>query len=904
MRKLFVILIPLLFIIGSQYSCQESNINFSDQIKPLLNEKCVACHGGVKKAGGLSLLSREAALEKNEKSGHAAIVPGSAKQSELFKRIQSNDPEYRMPRGEEHTLEDHEVKVLEEWINEGAKWDTHWAYFPLRQFSIPSIEDNWAETAIDKYVFKKHQELDFTHSVASNKLELWRRASLDLTGVPVFEKGLDLDYEEYLDQLLSSSFYGEHWASMWLDLARYADSKGYEKDLHRNIWRYRDWVINAFNQDMPFDQFTIDQLAGDLVNPNDYDKLIATSFNRNSMTNTEGGTDDEEFRVAAVIDRLNTTFEIWQSTPIGCAQCHDHPYDPISQIEFYESMSLFNNTVDADLTSEYPFYESYPEDISEEIDDIIAFIVKQEDKSIDNSLPQTEKIKKALHPILMTYDIDDFENILLFPNGVINNWTNNVNDMKGRQFYFMYEKVDFDRLDSIRMTHASSGDISYVEARIDSKGGELLFKTNFEKTNSKSGHEWAGEHDWIKTSIDIPSHINGKHDLIFEIQNPELIVPDGILHFKEIELIYQNTSPTPELLEKKLELISLRKQAERTPILRQKSNKLNRTHQLFVRGNHAMRADTVVEGIPGILNSNEDIVSNRLELAKWLVNENNPLTARVMVNRIWERLFGIGIVETLEDFGSKGDLPTNQELLDYLAYEFIHTHKWSIKSLIKEIMLSNTYRQSSELSDDMLARDPYNAYLTRGPRIRLSSEQIRDQALFVSELLYDTIGGMSVMPPQPVDVWQTVYNNQKWKESKGKHKYRRGLYTYWKRSSPYPSMETFDSPSREFCKSRRIRTNTPTQALVTLNDPVYIEAANAMSVLMQDHSAEPSKQIQFAYQKALGRPATESIHKNLELLFSQAQEKLDQSTSESEFQSASAVVAHAIFNLDAFLNKT
>lgn len=904
MKKLLVILIPLVIIIGSQYSCQESNINFSDHVKPLLNEKCVACHGGVKKAGGLSLLSRQAAIEKNEKSGRAAIVPGSAKQSELIKRIQSDDPEYRMPRGEEHTLDHYEIDILKEWINDGAKWDTHWAYFPVAKFSLPSVSDSWAETAIDKYVFKKHQELDFTHSKTSNKVDLWRRASLDITGVPVFEEGLELDYSEYLDQLLSSSFYGEHWASMWLDLARYADSKGYEKDLHRSIWRYRDWVIHAFNQDMPFDQFTIDQLAGDLIDPNDYNKLIATSFHRNSMTNTEGGTDDEEFRVAAVIDRLNTTFEIWQSTPIGCAQCHDHPYDPISQIEFYESMSLFNNTVDADLTSDYPYIESYPEDIEQDINEIIAFIEKEEGKTIDKNILQSEQIQQALHPILLTEDVDDFENALLFPNGIICNWTNNVNDMKGRQFYFMYKNIDFTGLDSLRITHASPDEISFLEARLDSKAGPIVFNTSLDKTQSKSGHEWAGEHDWKQSSVAIPSAISGIHDLIFEIQNPQLIVPEGILHLKQIELIYKNNNLSPELLKKKNQLITLRKQGDRTPILKQKTNKLNRTNQLFVRGNHAMRADTVVEGIPDILNSEEDIISNRLDLAKWLVNKNNPLTARVMVNRIWERLFGIGIVETLEDFGSKGDAPTNHELLDYLAYQFMHEHNWSIKSLIKEIMLSNTYQQSSEISADMLARDPYNEYLTRGPRIRLSSEQIRDQALFISELLYDTIGGKSVMPPQPAKVWQTVYNNQKWEEAKGKQKYRRGLYTYWKRSSPYPSMETFDSPSREFCKSRRIRTNTPTQALVTLNDPVYVEAANAMSRLMQEYSSDPTEQIHFAYQKALGRSATESIYTNLKSLFDQAQLKLDNSKSENDLQSASAVVAHAIFNLDAFLNKT
>lgn len=864
----------------------------------------MACHGGVKKAGGLSLLSREAALAKNEKSGKAAIVPGSASQSEMYKRVQSDDPEYMMPRGEDHTLESSDIELLKAWIDEGAHWDTHWAYSPIGNFSLPDVSDTWAETAIDKYVRIKQEELELDPAEVATKADLWRRASLDITGVPSFDSYKNLEYSELVDSLLAMDFYGEHWASMWLDLARYADSQGYEKDSHRNIWRYRDWLIQAFNADMPFDEFTIDQLAGDLIDPDDYQKLIATSFNRNSMTNAEGGTDDEEFRVAAVIDRLNTTFEIWQSTAIGCAQCHDHPYDPISQIEFYETMSLFNNTLDADLYAEYPFMETFTDEAKEDIEEIIRFISEQENKSIDQAGLLTERIKQAIHPILLPRDCDDFENTLIYPNGNLNNWTNNVNDMKGRQFYFMYKDVEFDQLDSIQFTHASSGDIAFLEARLDNKDGEVIFKNEFPKTKSQSGHESAGRHEWKVTSVAVPPLVEGKHDLIFEIQNPQEIVPEGILHFKRIELIYENAKSSSELEEKKEELISLRNKSERTPILRQKSNSLKRTNQLFVRGNHANRADTVVESIPGILNENNVNISNRKELAEWLVSEENPLTARVMVNRIWERLFGVGIVASLEDFGSKGDAPVNQELLDYLAHQFMHEHNWSVKGLIKEIMLSNTYRQSSEVTDEKLDKDPFNAYATRGPRMRLSAEQIRDQALYVSELLYDTIGGKSVMPPQPDGVWQTVYNNQKWEESKGKHKYRRGLYTYWKRSSPYPSMETFDSPSREFCKSRRIRTNTPTQALVTLNDPVYLEAANAMSELMKDHSTVAEDQIQYAYLKALGKPASESTVQALETLYHQAEAQLAESQSALGLHSPSAVVAHAIFNLDAFLNKT
>lgn len=898
--KFFVVFVVGLFCC----SCSNNEISFNDHIKPLLNQKCVSCHGGVKKAGGLSLLYRDAAIAKNEKSGKAAIVPGSATSSEIYKRIISDDPEYSMPRDLDHSLTQVEIDLIEKWIDEGAKWDTHWAYSPVDVIAIPEVDNDWATTDIDRLVWNKLDQLELKPNAPATKEDLWRRAAFDITGLPVFDMVSDEDYEDMLDKLLASPSYGEHWASMWLDLARYADSHGYEKDTHRNIWRYRDWVINAFNADMPFDQFTIDQLAGDLIDPDSQEKLIATSFHRNSMTNMEGGSDDEEFRVSSVIDRLNTTFEIWQSTPIGCAQCHDHPYDPISQIEFYESMSLFNNTVDADLSADYPMLETFDQESQGRIDSLVSYIARLEERSIDAEL-RSKRIKQALFPTLLPKDCDDFENTVIFSDGVLCNWTMNVNDMEGRQFYFLYEDIDFDGLDSIRLTYATSGEISFLEGRLDTKDGKLLFNTGFVKTKSVSGHEWSGSHDWKNKSVAIDANISGKHDLLFEIQNPQLIVPEGILLFKQIDLVYENAIVSDELLAAKGELIKIRGKAEKTPIMKQKTDELSRTHQLFVRGNQRIRADTVQADVPGVFKFSDGEVGSRLELANWLVDKENPLTARVMVNRIWERIFGIGIVETLEDFGSMGEAPANQALLDYLAYQFMHEHEWSFKSLIKEIMLSNTYRQSSVVDEEKLSIDPYNKWLARGSRSRLSAEQIRDQALYISQLMHDSIGGESVMPPQPKDVWQTVYNNQKWQESEGKQKYRRGLYTYWKRSSPYPSMEAFDSPTREFCRSRRIKTNTPSQALVTLNDPVYLEAANAMAELMYEHSKDPKAQITYAFNKGLGKQPNSNIEASLMKLYENATVELAESEDKNtSLASPAAVVAHAIFNLDGFLNKS
>ena len=892
-------------------ACNQHEISFSHDVKPIINSRCAGCHGGVKKHGGLSLLSKEEALSPSPKTGVPVIKAGSAKESDLYKRLVSSDPDYAMPRDHE-PLPPHEVEIIKKWINEGAKWENHWAYNPIELPSVPKEESEWVQTDIDHFILRKLQEKGLEPNKDIEKRKLVRRVSLDITGLPpereIIEAYLNnaLAYESLVDSLLFKSSYGEHWATMWLDLARYADSKGYEKDPHRNIWRFREWVINALNNDMPFDQFTKAQLAGDLISPHDEEMLIATSFLRNSMTNTEGGTDDEEFRVAAVIDRMNTTYEIWQGTTIACAQCHDHPYDPISQKEFYQSMSYFNNTMDADLSGEYPVLEIFDQKTEEEISELVAFISNLEKRTIDPNLPAVEKIKEAIYPKILPQDCDDFFNMLIFPDGIMSNWTNNVNDMKGRKFYFMFEDIEFEKLKSIKATYATSGEKAFIKVNLDSLNGELIHSSGFTKTKSVSGHEWSGRHEWKILDIKMPQNIHGQHDVLFEILNPTLEVPDGIVLFKEFELIYHNKEPIKDLEKEKERLITLRSKADKTPILRAKSSKLRRLNQVHVRGNQRTRGDTVDASIPNIFNRKDITIQNREELANWLMDDSNIMTARVIVNRIWAYIFNNGIVSTLEDFGSQGEKPTHPELLDFLAYRFIHTHRWSIKGLIKEIIMSNTYRQSSKANEEKIKIDPYNRYYSRGPRIRLSAEQIRDQVLTLSGQLYDSIGGPSVMPPQPEGVWQTVYNNSQWKESVGSHKYRRGLYTYWKRSSPYPSMEAFDSPTREVCRSKRIMTNTPNQALVTMNDPVYIDAANKIGKAMDNYTDDVEKKIDYLYQKSFYHDPDEKTKAVLVNLYKKAEQKLikTQIDGKSMLESPSAVVAHSVLNLDATLNKS
>ncbi|MEL6649619.1 MAG: PSD1 and planctomycete cytochrome C domain-containing protein [Bacteroidota bacterium] len=737
MMRSLLFALGLICILFTENACQESTaetIDFNSQIRPILNEKCLSCHGGVKKNGGLGLRFREEALAPAE-SGLAAIIPGDAAGSELIKRLCHPDPEIRMPL-EQDPLTDDEVKLLESWVEQGAPWETHWAFLPPKH--RVSQFDEWGNNAIDTYVGQRLEEEGLNPAPPASKEQLIRRLSLDLIGLPpspeavqAFREAADPQaYERLVDQLLSSPSFGERWASMWLDLARYADSQGYQKDRFRSIWRYRDWVIKAFNEDMPFDQFTIEQLAGDLLPNPSPEQMIATAFHRNTMSNDEGGTDDEEFRVTAVIDRVNTTMEVWQGMTIGCVQCHHHPYDPIQHQEFYELYAFFNTSRDRDLSSDYP-------------------------------------------------RIKDWE----------------------------------------------------------------------------SEQEQASMEDWITK--------------------------------------------------------------DNTPIMLEQPDSAQRTTRVFERGNWLVHGDTVHPQTPLALGRMETKnMPDRLALAQWLMSEENPLTSRVIANRIWEQIFGRGIVATTEDFGTQGEPPSHPELLDHIALSLRDEHRWHLKAFLKEIVMSATYQQSSSVPAELAKRDPYNILLARGPRVRLSAEQLRDQALAVSGLLSDKQYGPSVMPPQPEGTWQVIRNVLRWQPSEGEDRYRRGLYTFWRRSSPYPSMLTFDAPSREFCVSRRIRTNTPLQALVTLNDSAYFEAAIGLAERMyREGGTDIGQQVSWGYELAVCRPAGKLEQEQLIAFYQEAFAYYQQSPAEiqalipkhptADAQLAALVnVANVILNLDEVITKT
>ena len=779
------------------WGCGPTKVDFNADIRPVLNNRCVTCHGGVKTNADLNLQFRELALLGGE-SGLAAIVPGDPDGSELIKRITHANPSDRMPK-DDGPLTEEEVQLFRDWIKQGAEWDTHWAY---RQpvLAAPLEETAKGASAIDGFVQDKLNELGLEQAEEASCAILARRVSLDLTGLPAtYEQAQTLcetgQYEQLVDELLASPSFGERWAALWLDLARYADSKGYEADRERSIWRYRDWLIKAFNEDLPFDQFTIEQLAGDLLPNPTTDQLIATAFSRNTMTNEEGGTDDEEHRFASIVDRVNTTWEVFQGTTMRCVQCHGHPYDPFVQEDFYASFAIFNNTADWDQAHEEPVLREF------------APAHRQEGKQL---LAELKKVNKALQ--------DTLDHPVVAP--LVKSWE---------------KSLDNPTLVGM-LLNTSKNEIRRIAAKPDS---------------ARSPYESA----FLKARI-------ADADPMFA----DLRAQRSDIYRKIGEL-----SPTI------------------TPIMQELPANERRITRRAERGSFLSPLEVVEPGIPKVMETTDGIkVTDRLSFAQWLVSDENPLTARVTVNRFWEQLFGFGLVESSDDFGTIGIAPTHPELLDWLALRFQKDLKWSQKALLKDIVMSATYRQSSDFEPLKLERDPRNQYYSRGPRFRLSAEQLRDQSLAVSGLLSGKQFGKSVMPFQPEGLWSNPYNGQQWTLSQGEDRHRRALYTYWRRTNPYPSMAIFDAPSREFCVSRRIRTNTPLQALITLNDPAFWEAAEALAVRMKQAGANLSEQVTAGYRLALARDPDENTLTTLVQLAE---------------QTTLPVVANTILNLDEYLTK-
>lgn len=902
-NKSFVFLGICLFAIAYVLSScgKKSTIDFSTQVKPILNKNCISCHGGVKKQGGFSLLFQEESLAKG-KSGKHGIVPGDAAASEMIRRLTLDDPEERMPY-ESDPLSKEDIEILTKWVDEGAQWGEHWAYVPVEEQEVPKAE---GKTDIDKFVSVKAEEKGLSFSPEADPLTLARRVSLDIIGFPapdsirtIYEKDPnDKNYEKLVDQLLASPNFGEKWTTMWLDLARYADTKGYERDDSRSIWKYRDWLIQSFNEDMPYDQFLTEQLAGDLLpNPTE-NQYIATAFHRNSMTNDEGGTDNEEFRTAAVIDRVNTTWETLMGTTFACVQCHSHPYDPFRHEDYYKFMAFFNNTRDEDTFADYPLYRHYDEEQKTKLKQLSEWV------AINASQNEAERLVKFLTTLQPSYNsltCDKFSNAELADTKWLAMRKNGVARLKN---------VDLIGKNALIFPIRVFNNNGFLRIKKDSVNGEEIANINLKKYEQKGA--------WERYEVPVKAQ-NKLHDIYFVYDNPSLSDPRANGIMLDWFYFHEGLGQKVNNEQKKIFWELVNASPVTTPIMMDNPETFKRSTHVFDRGNWLAKGEEVAPGTPASLNNfPKDAAQNRLGLAKWMTDKKNPLVSRTMVNRVWEQIFGQGLVETLEDMGTQGAKPSHQELLDFLSYEFMHSDKWSMKTLIKKVVMSQTYRQSSKVSPELLEIDPSNEFLARGPRVRLSGEQIRDQALASCGAMSNEMYGKPVMPFQPEGIWNSPYDGKKWVKDSTENQYRRAVYIYWKRTSPYPSMITFDGAGREVCSSRRIRTNTPLQALATLNDSVYVDLSRIMArKTLLANKNEVKNAIADAYKRVIFKPITEEKLEILYDLYIKLEKDFRQKPKDAKAlivsniegidaasYAAMTLVANSIFNLDEVITKT
>lgn len=1137
----------LLAVAAQAAEKRPGKVDYQRDVRPIISAKCYHCHGpdeGTREAK-LRLDIREEAV-KERKGGTFAIKAGDLKKSELYARIITKDTDDIMPPVKTgHPLTAEEIETLKRWIQQGAVYEDHWAFTKpvLPKVPVTSASKRWAANGVDHFIYERLDEAGLKPSAQADRHTLIRRLSLDLIGLPptpqeveafVNDKSANA-YEKVVDRLLASPHYGEKWARMWLDLARYADSAGYGSDpLRMNIWPYRDWVIKAFNRNLPYDQFTIEQLAGDLLPKPTQEQLVATAFHRNTMTNTEGGTDDEEFRVAAIKDRVGTTMQVWMGLTMNCAQCHTHKYDPISQKEYYQFYAFFNQTEDTDKPDEFPtmplptaedaaktekiqgminalekqFTATSPELLAELVQwekaqsagvkwetlsaveaktrsgsalavqsdqailatgeaaetDVYTVKWRLNDKGVttlrlevlaDETLPGqgpgrasgnfvlsdvklTVKASEANAPLAryVRIELPGKEKILSLAEVQVFSGGKNVAQGKtakqssttfaGPAAYAVDGNTD-GKFDLKSTTHSGPeenpwwevdlGEVQMVErvavwnrtdgnvgnrlagfrvvaldaarkqvwettvaevpktsAELATTGERTVMLRNASSDYSQNDFEVAKAIDADKkTGWAVGGEVGKAHAAVFELgsalkegegaivtltmeQNygskhllgkfrlqattqkaPVRELRKDMLAILEIETgkrseaqqkalldYYRPMSSSlakvnTQLAQKRKELAAIKPLV--LPIMKELGADKKRTTTVFNKGSFLdPGAKVEPEFLAKFTPPSASVPRNRLGVAEWLVSKENPLTARVQVNRVWSQLFGRGLVLTEEDFGTQGSLPTHPELLDWLAVEFMDKG-WDMKAFVKTVVMSSTYRQSSVVSEKARAKDPINELLSHYPRRRLDAEGVRDQALALSGLLSGKIGGPSVFPPQPDGLWRAAFNGQRnWTTSTGEDRYRRGMYTFWRRTVPYPSMATFDAPSRENCTMRRLPTNTPLQAFVTMNDPAFVEMSQALGRRVQKEGGRTvEERVKYALTLCLARPPQADQVRALVQLY---QSELEHYRADAEAakklvtgadgkpmagdaaeQAAWTVVGNVVLNLDGVLTK-
>ncbi len=919
---------------------QARRVDFNRDIRPIFNSNCIACHGGVKQAGDVSFSYREQVLGKG-KSGRPTVVPGSPRASELMARVISNDPEARMPL-HRPALNPEQIALLRQWIAEGAVWENYWAFVPPRPQALPAVRRaNWVRQPLDRFILARLEKEKLSPAPEADKAALLRRVSLDLTGMPPTPGEMSAfladtstnAYEKQVDRLLASPRYGERWAAMWLDLARYGDTKGYEKDRSRpGVWIYRDWVIDALNQNMSYDNFVIRQLAGDLLANATVDDHIATAFHRQTAANDEGGTDDEEYRLAAVMDRAATTWSVLNGVSFNCVQCHSHPYDPIRNNEYYKFLAIFNTSRDTDIAFSRSLEDDWPvlrlpadrtrraewDRIQRESDkireDIAASSRALEARSAWTMLP----IQKAAASEILALE-STLAELGLQPAS--KGRDQQMAQLRQRLVFARKEKTlaagfnirggmaestgtvpigsvfDFEAgvpvpaftalrfevppanpakashspergflVDKIQVWAVAPGeaprkvDIRFLAPdsaeNLEGNVARLLRNTakgapqadTMARLTDNSGFMANSKLFYTRWAVAVPSAAQAlKPGSLLKVRfNQTESINAAPAHVPRIRIFASNDArwtalaQAPATAQKvaKLEDLARHIRAEPSlplPVMEEQAGHERRQTLAFERGSFLNQVG------PGLTPDTPALFPrmapgtprNRLTTARWFFDPRQPLTARVAVNRYWEQLFGSGIVESLEDFGSAGEMPSHPELLDWLALHFQNDLRWNMKALVRELVTSATYRQSAKIMPSLQDKDPRNRLLAHGPAQRLSAEMVRDQALLASGLLNSQMGGPPVMPLQPDGVWNVEANNpERWTNSKGADRYRRAMYTFIKRTAIYPSFTTFDAADRQLSVPRRLPTNTPLQALVTLNDPVYQQAAEALAARM------------------------------------------------------------------------
>ena len=957
LRRIFV----LVMIAAVNGSAVAADVDFARDVLPVLQRSCFECHGERKASGGLRL-DNPTGLLKGGDSG-AVIVARKPDNSELLRRISlpKNDSDVMPNRGDPLTTE--EIARIKSWIEAGAVWPAdarpapHWAYVPPRKEPLPSAASN----PIDAFVRAKLKTAGLQPSPVAEPAVLARRIYLDIIGLPpapeqvaTFEqaaaKDLPKAVEALVDQLLQSPQYGEKWARPWLDAARYADSHGFQRDDLRDLWPYRDWVIRALNADMPFDQFTLDQLAGDLLPNATESQRIATGFNRCAPCNVEAGTDPEENRVNQVFDRVNTLGAVWLGTTLECAQCHDHKYDPISQRDYYSLFAYFNQTeIEAERANPKvpgsikfigPYLDLNDDETEaqrKELQSQIAALKQQ----LATARPTTEAIVSS-EQVLTPRDFDsagDAGHKILDDGSVLL-----VGDPPATDTYTITFETKLPQIIGLKLealtdpslpgTGPGRGDPKRTNFVLHEFSATAAPATKPEQAQqlkmtaigaSFSQEKWdvAGAVDGDpKTGWAIAPRFQQSHWATFRCSQP-LPCSEGVI--LKVKLVQEfglartmgrlrisaltaepksNQVAVPESTDKVLtnqlsaaEARLKNLKSPRTLVLREVAEP--RATHLLQRGDFRTPAEEVSANPPAHLSKTRaDGKANRIALAHWLTSAENPLTARVTVNRLWLEIFGEGLVSTPEDFGLKGQLPSHPELLDWLAVEF-REQGWSQKRLLKLILTSETYRQQSKLTPLLRERDPQNRLLTRGPSFRLSAEGIRDNALAISGLLDKKQFGPPIYPPQPDGLWNKVGGERyEYTVSPGSEQHRRGIYIVLKRMSPNPSLITFDATARLSCRVKRLRSNTPLQALTLLNDPVYVAAARAFAERVRQESAQSdlSSQLRFAFRLSVARAPSAAELEVLHTLFTAEK-------AASGEDAAWFAIASALLNLDETITK-